>query len=1192
MGAKKIAVISAGVLFFILSCGVEKSDKVTGPPDSTPPAQIVDLAAGSFNDSTLILTWTAPGDDDTISAATQYDIRHYHLPLTTINWDSAASVPNIPTPQPAGTPETLLVVNLEPETQYYFGIMSVDDHANWSALSNIAAGELHDTIPPPPITDLQVSPSGYTFIELTWTVPGDSGMASDLVAYDIRYATSEITAQNFAAAEQWADPPAPLSPGSVQTYTFSNLNINTTYYFAIKTGDEVPNWSAMSNVAVGATAADTTPPTPIGDLRVVDTSATTATLVWTASGDDGNLGVASFYDVRYATTLITEASFIDAQIAANPPLPSAAGIEDTCIVTGLAGGVVYYFAVRIADEAYNWSTVSNVVTDTIIIRADMIPPAPIMDLRVIDERYTSIELAWTAPGDDINAGTATAYDIRYSTDAITAQNFLDADQVSNPPVPLPPDSTQTFTIFDLDTNTTYYFAIKTADEEANWSMISSIALGATRADTLAPATINDLHVVDSTETTVTLAWTAPGDDLNAGQASFYDVRYSTTAITEVNFVDAHIAAGAPIPSVAGTNETFAITNLESGRMYYFAVKTADEALNWSQLSNRVWAMTAGPDITPPAPITDLAVIDSSLTSLTLAWTAPGDDGDAGTASAYDIRFGARTIMPGECPYECWQEGCEQFYWCMPSPDNEQEPSPASARDTFVLTGLSSLTGYYVAMCAGDESQNWSGMSNQVFGTTMTSDDTIPPAPISAFGPTDIRASSTVLSWREVGDDGMLGSAAAYDMRYSSSFEITDETWETAIQVDGEPTPQRALRAVSFSFDNLQANTEYYFGLKAVDDKGQWSPLAVTSVQTIGNTDTWQIANLGGIGNAVIPSPDGGFVFVGNLYGNGLRGHCRKMDITGTATFWQATVDGYVDNSELRSIVQAPSGGYLITGGHFSWYGYYNHKIDGSLDLLHLGEDGSELMHRSYSLVDGDDGSSIGNSVGCTPDGGYIVAGNRSWDDSDFLLKTNAFGDRIWRNPLTGMNESHKVVVAGTGYLTVGMSGNDVNLIKSDSVGNIQWGTLYGGSGIDKGIDIMPLSGGNYLIIGLTESFGSGMKDIYLLWVDSLGDKFNEMFIGGGDDDVAHGITPTSDGNFVIAGSTRSFGAGGSDVYLIKINTAGTVLWEKAIGGPEDDGANDVAEAMDGGLLIVGWTSSYGYAGTSIYIIKTDANGEL
>ena len=101
-----------------------------------------------------------------------------------------------------------------------------------------------------------------------------------------------------------------------------------------------------------------------------------------------------------------------------------------------------------------------------------------------------------------------------------------------------------------------------------------------------------------------------------------------------------------------------------------------------------------------------------------------------------------------------------------------------------------------------------------------------------------------------------------------------------------------------------------------------------------------------------------------------------------------------------------------------------------------------------------------------------------------------------------------------------------------------------------------------------------------------------MFLGGSADDAAYAITPTSDGNFVIAGSTRSFGAGGSDIYLVKINSSGTVLWEKTIGGAEDDGAHDVAEAVDGSLLIVGWTKSYGYSGRSIYIIKTDANGEL
>ena len=102
---------------------------------------------------------------------------------------------------------------------------------------------------------------------------------------------------------------------------------------------------------------------------------------------------------------------------------------------------------------------------------------------------------------------------------------------------------------------------------------------------------------------VTLNWTAPGDDGTVGTAAQYDVRYSTSSITNGNFASATQASGEPAPKVAGSAETFTITNLAANTTYYFAIKTADEASNWSPLSN-VISVTTG-DETAPAAIADL-----------------------------------------------------------------------------------------------------------------------------------------------------------------------------------------------------------------------------------------------------------------------------------------------------------------------------------------------------------------------------------------------------------------------------------------------------------------------------------------------------------------------------------------------------------------------------------------------------------
>jgi hypothetical protein len=114
-------------------------------------------------------------------------------------------------------------------------------------------------------------------------------------------------------------------------------------------------------------------------------------------------------------------------------------------------------------------------------------------------------------------------------------------------------------------------------------------------------------------------------------------------------------------------------------------------------------------------------------------------------------------------------------------------------------------------------------------------------------------------------------------------------------------------------------------------------------------------------------------------------------------------------------------------------------------------------------------------------------------------------------------------------------------------------------------------------------------------------EVDEMTIGGSGDDIIYDMMMTSDGNVVLAGATTSYGAGGSDVYFLKISPGGPVLWERVIGGVNDDEARGIAEAADGGLVIIGYTKSYGIqdigpytveSNPFVYIIKTDANGEL
>ncbi|KKR02516.1 MAG: hypothetical protein UT30_C0052G0003 [Candidatus Uhrbacteria bacterium GW2011_GWF2_39_13] len=116
--------------------------------------------------------------------------------------------------------------------------------------------------------------------------------------------------------------------------------------------------------------------------------------------------------------------------------------------------------------------------------------------------------------------------------------------------------------------------------------------------------------------------------------------------------------------------------------------------------------------------------------------------------------------------------------------------------------------------------------------------------------------------------------------------------------------------------------------------------------------------------------------------------------------------------------------------------------------------------------------------------------------------------------------------------------------------------------------------------------GNGGKDIYLIKSDSLGNEIWNKTYGGTADDTASSVNVTSDGNLIITGMTESFGSEGKEVWLFKTDTDGNVLWEHTFGGSGDDVANSVQQTADGGYILAGYTDSFGAGGKDTWIIKT------
>ncbi len=431
---------------------------------------------------------------------------------------------------------------------------------------------------------LQKSAASANSISLSWTATGDDGSTGTASQYDIRYSTAIITPANWDAATQVTGEPLPQPSGTVQSFTVTGLNPGTTYYFAMKAADEVPNWSPLSNVVSGTTDNEAIPPAQVADLAAGNATASTINLTWTAPGDDGNVGTATQYDIRYSTAVITDANWDAATPVSGEPAPAAAGTPQSYTVTGLNPSTTYYFGIKTADEVANWSLLSNI--PSLATTGETTAPAAVANLNALLPTQTSLTLVWTAPGDDGNTGTATQYDIRYSTNSINNGTWNSATQISGEPTPSVAGTPESLTVTGLAENTTYYFAIKTADEVPNWSALSNIASGTTTLDQTPPAPINDLIAVEGQATgSVDLTWTAPGDDGLFGTATMYEIRYAHDSLTETNWETATVNAFPPVPVASGLPQTATLAGLTPGDMYYVGIKAYDDAGNASVISN-------------------------------------------------------------------------------------------------------------------------------------------------------------------------------------------------------------------------------------------------------------------------------------------------------------------------------------------------------------------------------------------------------------------------------------------------------------------------------------------------------------------------------------------------------------------------------------------------------------------------------
>jgi hypothetical protein len=312
------------------------------------------------------------------------------------------------------------------------------------------------------------------------------------------------------------------------------------------------------------------------------------------------------------------------------------------------------------------------------------------------------------------------------------------------------------------------------------------------------------------------------------------------------------------------------------------------------------------------------------------------------------------------------------------------------------------------------------------------------------------------------------------------------------------------------------------------------------------------------------------------------------------TLWSETYGG-PDDDDIASIQQTPDGGYIMVGASASFG-------PGSCGVYILRTDahGDTLWTRAYGGADYD----FAATIEPTADGGFIIGGGTSSFGSGlqdiYLLRIDANGDTLWTRTYGGPDSEGGAAVCVTsdgGYLissrtqSFGEGSFDVYLIRTDSNGDTLWTRTYGGAVEDLATNAIQTPDEGFMVSGYTRSYGAGGWDIYLLRTDPNGDTLWTRTYGYPGTDLCAGIRATSDGGYLLVGSTNSLTAGGYDVYILKTDSNGDTLWTRRYGGTENDYGSWANQTSDDGYVVVGHTASFGAGDSDVFLVRTDANGD-
>ncbi|MCX6788715.1 MAG: fibronectin type III domain-containing protein [Candidatus Jorgensenbacteria bacterium] len=423
-----------------------------------------------------------------------------------------------------------------------------------------------------PVANFTAVADSATSVTISWDVP----QFSDARTLDIRYSKNPISEDGFSAEEAPINVQLPIS-GINQSMSITSLTQNTTYYFAIRLVDSIGTNSitVFSSVAtpigVGGSGIEIVP--PVSNLSATANDTSSVVLNW----DTPQYANASNFEVVYSSSPITSESFLSGTSVSNPTAPIS-GMHQSFNVANLNSGTLYYFGIRVVG-------ISGIKSSAVFASAttqtsgggggggggggSQVVVPPVANLRTSTSQ-TYADVSWDTP----QFSGITNFELRYSTTQLTSANFSSGISVTGLPTPVS-NTSQGVRISGLTPATLYYFGIRALGSNNTYSIIvftSAITLNSGGVGVSVVPPVSNLTATTKNTTVVTLAWDTP----QYSSASYFQVLYSLSPLTDSSFDTLSVLPGAPSP-ITNTSQTMDVMGLTPGTLYYFGIRIVNTA---------------------------------------------------------------------------------------------------------------------------------------------------------------------------------------------------------------------------------------------------------------------------------------------------------------------------------------------------------------------------------------------------------------------------------------------------------------------------------------------------------------------------------------------------------------------------------------------------------------------------------------